>query len=115
MTDCIFCRIIKGEIPAQVVFEDETVFAFKDLQPQAPVHILVIPKQHFSTLNDVDPTSLKILSEMLQVAKTVAHQVGIGEKGYRCVVNTNPQGGQSVYHLHLHLLGGEQLGPSMVG
>jgi histidine triad (HIT) family protein len=115
MTDCIFCRIVKGEISAQVLFEDETVFAFKDVHPQAPVHILVIPKQHVSTLNDVDPASMKILSEMFQTAKTVAHQVGIGEKGYRCVINTNTQGGQSVYHLHLHLLGGKQLGPSMVG
>jgi len=115
MTDCIFCRIIKGEIPSQTLFEDETVFAFKDIQPQAPVHFLVITKQHFSSLNEVDAPSMKLFTDLFQVAKTVAHQLGIGEKGYRCVVNTNREGGQSVYHLHLHVLGGAQLGPSMVG
>src|SRR4030095_3458404 len=115
MTDCIFCRIVKGEIPSPTLFEDEPVIPFKDIQPQSPVHFLVIPKQHISTLNDVDPATMKLLSDLFQVAKTVAHQLGIGESGYRCVMNTNREGGQSVYHLHLHVLGGRQLGPSMVG
>src|SRR4030095_1015492 len=115
MTDCIFCRIVKGQIPSQTLFEDETVIAFKDIKPQAPVHFLVILKQHFSTLNEVEAASMKLMTDLFQVAKTVAHQLGIGDSGYRCVINTNPEGGQSVYHLHLHVMGGRQLGPSMVG
>ncbi len=115
MPNCLFCKIIKNEIPGSILYEDEEVLAFKDLHPQAPVHILVIPKKHFSTLNDVEIASTKIFTSLLQAAKTIAHQLGISEKGYRCVINTHPEGGQSVYHLHLHLLGGAQMGPSMVG
>lgn len=115
MTDCIFCKIIKGEIPSQVVYEDENVFAFKDIQPQAPVHVLVIPKKHFSTLNDVDENSMGLIANIFQAVRTLSQQMGIAEKGYRCVFNTEKEGGQAVYHLHLHLLAGKQLGPSLVG
>ncbi|MFO1518856.1 MAG: histidine triad nucleotide-binding protein [bacterium] len=115
MSDCIFCKIVKGEIPSQLLYEDDEVLAFKDINPQAPTHVLVIPKKHYSTLNEIDAASSSILASLFRTAQTVAHQLGIREKGYRCVMNTNPEGGQSVYHVHLHVLGGRQLGPSMVG
>lgn len=113
--DCLFCKIAKKEIPAQIVHEDNEVLAFEDISPQAPVHLLIIPKKHFININDVNPESSEIFSKLLSTAKSLAEKFGIDQKGYRCVMNTNPEGGQSVYHLHLHLLAGQQMGPSMVG
>lgn len=115
MSQCIFCQIVEGKIPSQKVYEDGNLLAFKDITPQAPVHILVIPKKHFSNLNEVDENSLDIVSHAFKTIQNLAKELKISEKGYRVVINTNPEGGQSVYHLHWHLLGGRQLGPSMVG
>jgi histidine triad (HIT) family protein len=115
MNDCIFCKIVKGEIPSKVLYEDENILAFNDINPQSPIHALIIPKKHYSTLNDLDANSADLMKNIFQAAKTIAHQLGIAEKGYRCVINTNREGGQEVYHLHLHLLGGRQLGSTMVG
>jgi histidine triad (HIT) family protein len=107
MSDCLFCKMVAGDIRPDVVYENDNVLAFKDISPQAPVHILVIPKAHISTLNELNDTRLG--GEILEVAAEIAKQFGIGESGYRTVFNCNQDGGQAVYHLHLHLLGGRQL------
>lgn len=109
MGDCIFCKIIKGEIPADKVFEDDDVIAFKDIAPAAPTHILIVPKLHIPTLNDVSKDQLPILSTMLSTASSLAKKFGIAEKGYRTIINCNRGAGQVVFHLHLHLLGGRPL------
>ncbi|HIF54912.1 MAG: histidine triad nucleotide-binding protein [Methylococcales bacterium] len=107
MTDCLFCMMVTGEIKPDVVFEDEHVLAFRDINPQAPVHILIIPKAHVATLNDLEDATLS--GHLLQCAIQLAKQEGLAEEGYRTVFNCNKQGGQEVYHLHMHLLGGRQL------
>lgn len=107
MTDCLFCKMVAGEIKPDVVFENEQVLAFRDISPQAPVHILVIPKRHVTTLNDLDDSELG--GQLLKAAATLAKQEGIADEGYRTVFNCNKNGGQAVYHLHLHLLGGRQM------
>ncbi len=107
MTDCLFCKMVAGVIKPDVVFEDENVLAFRDINPQAPVHILIIPKRHIATLNDLDDPLLG--GQLLQTAAILASQEGLSEEGYRTVFNCNQQGGQAVYHLHLHLLGGRQM------
>ena len=108
--DCIFCKIAKKEVPSRIVFESDHVLAFHDLFPAAPTHLLIIPKQHYSTLNDVPAADSAILGEMVDTARTLAGELGIAEDGYRVVMNCNSDGGQSVYHIHLHLLGGRKLG-----
>ena len=107
MTQCLFCKMVAGVIKPDVVFEDDTVLAFKDINPQAPVHILIIPKVHIATLNDLDDTLLA--GQLLQTAAKLAKQEGLSDDGYRTVFNCNKKGGQEVYHLHLHLLGGRQM------
>ena len=107
MADCLFCKMITGEIRPDVVYEDENVLAFKDINPQAPVHILIIPKLHVETLNDLDDSVLA--GELLQTAIKLAKQEGLAEEGYRTVLNCNEKGGQEVFHLHMHLLGGRQM------
>jgi histidine triad (HIT) family protein len=107
VTDCIFCKIAAGEIPATVVKRDATMLAFKDLNPQAPTHVLVIPTAHVGSLNDTSDPAM--LGKLLAFARDVAQEAGIGTKGYRVVVNTNPDGGQTVFHLHLHVLGGRSM------
>lgn len=107
-TDTIFGKIIRREIPAEVVYEDDLALAFKDIQPQAPVHILVIPKQPIPQLSAAKPEDHKILGHLLLIAKRVAEQVGLAN-GYRIVINNGLDGGQTVYHLHLHILGGRQM------
>ena len=102
MTHCLFCKMVAGVIKPDVVFEDDTLLAFRDINPQAPVHILIIPKVHIATLNDLDDTLLA--GQLLQVAVKLAKQEGLFEDGYRTVFNCNKKGGQDVYHLHLHLL-----------
>ena len=109
MSSCLFCRIISGEAPAQKVYEDDQVFAFKDIRPQAPVHLLVCPRQHIPTLNDVQPEHSALLVHIFDVARQLAEQSGIHEKGYRTVFNVNAGAGQTIYHLHLHVIGGRQL------
>ncbi len=107
MTHCLFCKMVSGEIKPDAVFEDDNVLAFRDINPQAPVHILVIPKRHIATLNDLDDAELS--GQLLQTAVNLAKQEGLSEEGYRTVFNCNKHGGQAVYHLHLHLLGGRQM------
>lgn len=107
MSDCIFCKIVAGEIPATVVKRTDRLVAFRDVGPKAPVHILVIPTEHLESLEAVQDG--RLLGEMLMLARDVARAEGIAEEGYRVVVNTNKNGGQTVFHLHLHLLGGRRL------
>jgi len=108
---CVFCKIVKGELPAKVVYEDELVMAFHDINPQAPVHILVIPKEHIPTLNDLEERHKELIGHIFLVIKKIAQELGIADSGYRVIVNCNRDGGQEVYHLHYHLLGGKPLGP----
>lgn len=108
MSDCLFCRMVAGEIKPDIVFENPQVLAFRDIRPQAPVHVLVIPKRHVPTLDELDDPGL--MAELLSAAQTVARQEGLAESGYRTVVNCRQDGGQEVYHLHLHVLGGRRLG-----
>ena len=107
MNNCLFCKIVAGDIKPDVVYEDETVLAFRDINPQAPVHILIIPKQHIQTLNELDNTELA--GHLIQTAAKLAKAEGLAEDGYRSIINCNPKGGQEVYHLHLHLLAGRQM------
>ncbi len=107
--DCIFCKIVAGEIPSDILYRDEEVVAFRDINPQAPVHVQVIPKEHIAYLSDVTEEQSGLLGRMAAVANRLAKSEGIAEKGYRIVVNCGEQGGQLVPHLHMHLLGGRQL------
>ena len=107
--DCIFCKIIKREIPADVVFEDDDLLAFNDIGPQAPHHVLIIPKQHIATVNDVSVADVQIIGKLTLRARAIAVDRGIDASGYRLVMNCNGEGGQTVFHLHMHLMGGRQL------
>src|SRR5665213_59023 len=107
-SDCLFCKIAAGTIPVTRLFENEQLLAFPDINPQAPVHILVIPKQHFSSLAHTTPSDTRLLGHLLTAATEVALQQGLA-KGYRLVINTGPDGGQTVDHLHVHLLGGRHM------
>jgi len=107
--DCIFCKIIEGKIPSQIVFRDEKVTVFKDINPLAPIHLLITPNQHIASLNGVTVGDENSLGHMFTVAKMLAEKEGIAENGYRVVVNTGSGAGQTVFHLHMHLLGGKQL------
>lgn len=107
--DCLFCKIIKGEIPAKMLYEDDNVAAFNDINPQAPQHLLIIPKKHIATLNDLAPQDNELVGQMVQAAKMLAKQLNLAEKGYRLVFNCNADAGQAVFHIHLHLLGGRQM------
>ena len=109
MTDCFFCKIGSGEIKPDIVFQDEHVIAFRDISPQAPVHVLIIPRAHVATLNDLGTDQAGLADMMFTAVQKIAAQEGIADSGYRTVVNCNADGGQSVYHLHMHLLGGRQL------
>lgn len=105
----IFKKIINREIPAKIVFEDDKCLAFRDVNPQAPTHILLIPKKEFASLNDVAPSDAALMGHLMTVVPQIAQQEGIAERGYRVVINTNAQAGQTVPHLHLHILGGRAL------
>lgn len=109
MSTCLFCRIVAGEIPATKVYETPNVLAFRDINPRAPTHVLVIPKKHLATLNDLADEDLPLAGELLLAARLIAMQDGLTERGYRVVVNCNTDGGQEVYHVHLHVLGGRKL------
>jgi len=109
MNDCLFCKIIAGEIPSDKVFENDSIFAFRDIDPKAPIHILIIPKEHITTTNDLNESHKTLVGEIMLAAKEIADQEGIAESGYRTVFNCNQDGGQTVYHIHLHLLGGRQM------
>jgi histidine triad (HIT) family protein len=107
--DCLFCKIIKREIPAKIVYEDERCLAFNDINPQAPVHVLVIPKEHFASLREAEEKHEAAIGYVLRRCATVAEQVGIRESGFRTVINNGSDAQQSVFHLHVHLLGGRQM------
>ncbi len=109
MSDCIFCKIAAGEIPAEKVYEDDQVVGFRDLNPQAPVHLLLIPRRHIATLNDLSEADEALVGHLCRVAAKVAADEGLAERGYRTVMNCNAEGGQTVFHIHLHLLGGRQM------
>ena len=110
MSDCLFCKMVAGEIEPDKVYEDDEVMAFRDISPQAPTHVLVIPKRHIATLNDLDSDNSAVIGKMAFVASQLAKQEGFAEQGYRTVMNCNADGGQAVFHIHLHLLGGRPLG-----
>jgi histidine triad (HIT) family protein len=107
--DCIFCKIVAGEIPATKVYEDERAVAFRDINPQAPTHALVIPRSHIASLNEAGGADEPLLGHLLRVAARVARDEGHAEEGYRAVVNTGPRAGQTVFHVHVHVLGGRAL------
>ncbi|AII60558.1 histidine triad nucleotide-binding protein [Dehalococcoides mccartyi] len=107
---CLFCAIAKGEIPAQIVYKDEDLVAFKDINPQSPVHILIIPRRHIANLTELDEADTELAGKMILLAGKLAREMDIAESGYRLVINSGREGGQVVQHLHLHLLGGRQLG-----
>jgi histidine triad (HIT) family protein len=110
MSDDLFLKIINREIPADIVYETDEILAFRDISPQAPVHVLIIPKEQINTINDIEPRHAKIIGELFLVAAEIAAKEGLADDGYRLVMNCNQHGGQAVYHIHLHLLGGRQMG-----
>ncbi len=110
MSDCIFCKIAKGEIPADIVHESDDLVAFRDLNPQAPTHILVIPRKHIATLNDLQEEDATLMGRLHLAARAIAEAEGIAGRGYRTVINCNAEAGQTVFHIHLHLLGGRPMG-----
>ena len=107
--DCLFCKIIAGDIPAQKVYEGESAIAFRDSNPQAPTHVLIIPREHIESLNDAAQGDEALLGHLLRLASKIANQQGIAENGFRTVINTGAESGQSVWHLHLHVLGGRTM------
>ena len=109
MTDCLFCKIRDGEIPGDIVYENDNVLAFKDINPIAPVHILIIPKEHIATLNDLEEKHTQTMGELFLAAKKIAGEKGISESGYRTVFNCNKDAQQTVFHIHLHLIAGRQM------
>jgi len=106
---CLFCKIVKRELSAKIVYEDDDSVAFEDINPKAPIHILIVPRRHLATLLDASQSDDRLLGHLLLVANSVARQKGIAERGFRLVLNCNSEGGQVVFHLHLHLLGGQRL------
>lgn len=108
-TSCLFCRIVEGEIPAQVVREDEATVAFRDVDPKAPTHVLVIPRRHVASVNDLQAEDAELVGKLYLAAREIARQEGIAESGYRLVMNTGPEAGQTVHHIHLHVLGGREM------
>ncbi|MBB6729717.1 histidine triad nucleotide-binding protein [Cohnella zeiphila] len=109
--DCLFCKIAEGSIPSRKVYEDEHVLAFEDIQPQAPVHLLVIPKKHIASLDEAGPEDAELLGRVALAARQAARDAGIAESGYRVITNIGKDSGQVVFHVHYHVLGGEPLGP----
>jgi histidine triad (HIT) family protein len=110
MAECLFCSIAEGKIPASKVYEDEWCVAFRDIKPQAPTHVLIVPRRHIATLNDLTPADAELVGRLLLAAKKIAADEGVAEAGYRTVINCNQAAGQAVFHIHVHLLGGRNLG-----
>ncbi|MFD3157587.1 histidine triad nucleotide-binding protein [Haloimpatiens sp. FM7330] len=109
MNDCIFCKIIKGEIPSNKVYEDDKILVFKDIEPQAPVHILIIPKKHITSLNELSKDDAQIIAHVFMKVQELARELGVSENGYRVVTNCGVDGGQTVEHVHFHMLAGRNL------
>lgn len=114
MDDCLFCKIVKGDIPSNKVYEDDDILAFYDINPAAPVHILVIPKKHISTHNDIKEEDANLIGKIHQIINNIAEEKGFKEKGYRIIINCGEDGGQEVNHLHFHILAGKKLGEKIV-
>ena len=110
MEDCLFCKIVKGEVPSNKVYEDEEILAFYDINPATPIHILVIPKKHISTHNDIQEDDINIIGKMHKVINKIAEEKEFKEKGYRVIINCGEDGGQEVNHLHFHILAGKKMG-----
>ena len=106
--DCLFCKIVEKKIPADIVYESEDIIAFKDIEPKAPIHCLIIPKKHISTINDIDGSNSNIIGLMYEAAAQLARTLNVDKDGYRVVMNCNSNGGQTVYHIHLHFLAGRR-------
>ena len=109
MTDCLFCNIVTNRAPSEVVYRDEFVTAFRDINPVAPTHILLVPNRHIATMNDLTQEDEGLIGHMISLAPKIAAQEGINETGYRLIINTGPHGGQVIFHLHLHLIGGQHM------
>jgi len=109
ISDCLFCKIVAGDIPGTIVFQDDALVAFKDVSPQTPLHVLIVPRRHIASLNDLTSEDDVLLGSMLRLAAALAKEHGYHERGYRTVFNTNREGGQTVFHIHLHLLAGRSL------
>jgi len=107
--DCLFCKVLNGDIPADIVYESDSAIAFRDINPQAPTHVLVIPRKHVATINDLDEEDQEIVGSLFLAAKDIARAEGLSDEGYRVVMNCNEGAGQSVFHIHLHVLGGRAL------
>ena len=114
MEDCLFCKIIKGDIPSTKVYEDEFVYAFKDINPEAPVHILVVPKKHIKSMNEIEETDENLIGKIFFAIKKIAQEQGVAEQGYRVISNCGKDAGQTVMHLHFHILGGRKLGEKIL-
>lgn len=112
--DCIFCKILKGEIPSKKVYENNMVYAFHDINPVAPVHVIVIPKEHISSVNDINSSNSEYVKCIFETIPEIANQLGVKEDGYRVITNIGENGGQSVKHLHFHIIGGTKLGEKLV-
>ena len=109
MSDCIFCKIVDGDIPAEIVYQNDDVLAFRDLNAQAPLHVLIIPKKHIATINELEDKDANTVGQLYLAAKAIAQQEGVAEDGYRVVMNCNSLAGQTVYHIHLHMLAGRAM------
>ena len=109
-SNCLFCKIVAGEIPADIVYESDTAIAFRDINPQAPTHVLIIPRKHIATINDIEVHDNALVGSLYSAARDIAATEGIADDGYRVVMNCNAAAGQTVFHIHLHLLGGRSLG-----
>lgn len=109
MADCLFCKVVAGEVPSTVVFQNDHVVAFKDITPRAPTHVLIVPRRHIATLNELAPGDDALVGEMVRASAAIAKEQGVAERGYRTVFNCNADAGQTVFHIHLHLLGGRPM------
>lgn len=110
MNDCVFCKIINKQIPAEILFEDDKMVVFKDIKPKAPVHLLIVSKKHIDSINDLEASDSNLMGELVYQGKRMAEEFKIAERGYKLIFNCGPEGGQVIYHIHLHLLGGRKLG-----
>lgn len=110
VTDCLFCKIVAGQVPGSIVYQDDRVVAFRDVNPQAPMHVLVVPRRHIASLNELGPEDDDLVGEVIRRAAALAAEQGHAERGYRTVFNCNADAGQTVFHIHLHVLGGRRLG-----